>query len=424
MVCEVAVALARKGDVYSVFAILKSENLQENGFWCYLDIASAQAEEGDVDGAAETASHESNPSNRETIFGFAAHAAAAAGKLDAADKLFDLELEAARSVTDAVGRINSLCMVALAMSESGRSIGAVMFLPEMQSALPLVAKLQDREHALSEIAQAQAIVGNFANSEETIKGIAEVDRKDFTRWLLIRELIKNGDLVEASRVSRMLQTESYKAVGIRELTLAREKRGEIIGALSMVDPGSDKYDRDRANWTYAHIVIEQGKLGKNSEANQTARLITDDMVRAGTLIVLGSGAPLPDKDHVAATIFGEARAAALNIKELYFRAVALSHLAGVLSSRGEFVIAREAADAIPSDAEDEGMLGDLEKHKGHALENIAYWQCKIGTCEGTLEWVVRENSPILRSYAIAGAVEAILGLKPPSDHYVEENYGW
>ncbi len=423
VVCEVAVALARKGDTHGGFATIKSDDPDEFGF-CYMDIATAQGQEGDVSGTVETASHEKKPADRETIFGIAAAAAATAGKTDAADKLLDLALEAARNVPDAAERIYSLCMAAMAMDDAHRPEMVLTFLPEMQLALASVKESDSRDLPLSQIAHVQEIADKFADAEQTIKGIKGDTWPDFSRWQLIMAFTGKGDLLEASRIAQTLQGESKKADVANLLAMARAKQGDIAGALGMVDAGSSEYDRERANWTYAHIVIEQGKQGKNSEANQTARLITNDKVRAGTLIVMGSSAPLPDKDHVASTIFSEARAAALNIKELYFRAVALSHLAGVLATRGEFTAARDAADAIPSNAEDEDMLGDLEKHKGHALENIAYWQCKMGNCKDALEWVVRENAPILRSYAIAGTVEAMLGLKPPSDHYIEENYGW
>jgi HEAT repeat protein len=241
--------------------------------------------------------------------------------------------------------------------------------------------------------------------------------------MLVEILVRTGDFAAAVKNIQMLHDESQRVSSTSALAIARAKQGDIVDALAMVNDGSDEYDTQRADWTRAHIMIEEGKLGKYPEASQTAHLITDDKIRAGALIVLGSGVPMPDKDDVAAPIFSEARSAALKIPELYFRATALSHLAGVLSVRGEFADARNAADAIQLNAE-EYMLGDLEKHRGHALENIAYWQCKMRTCQDALEWVVRERSPILRSYAIAGAVEAMLGLKPPSDHYIEENYGW
>jgi hypothetical protein len=422
VVCEVAVALARKGDVREAFAVLRTEGADKVGDSCYSKMADTQGRNGDVDGAVESASHESEPLNRSMDLGSAAREAATAGKSEAANKLFKFALDAARTVEDPATRIESLRMLAFFLAEANRQTEIVALLPEMQTALAGIMDAHERDIRLSEIAEAQASAGTFTDADETIKAIKDGNYQDLARDMLAFALISKGDLSGALKNIEMIQYEPQKANMAIELARASASRGDIAGALSIIGAGSNDFGGVDADLIYAAIAVAQGKRGKIADGSKTARLISSNKVRARTLIVLGAAAPLTDNDHVATMIFSEARAAALNIEELYFRAAALSHLAGILSSREEFEDARKAADAIPNDAE-EWMAGDVGKHKGHALENIAYWQCKMGNCKDTLQWVVAEGSPLLRSFAIAGVVEALLRLEPPSDHYGEEGYG-
>jgi hypothetical protein len=423
VVCEVVVALARKGDVRGAFAILSTEGADVVGDLCYSNMADAQGQNGDVDGAVESASHESEPLNRSMDLGSAARAAAAAGKSDAADRLFKLALDAARTVEDTGTKIESLRMLAFFLAEANRQTEIVAFLPEMQAAASGIKDAHERDIRLSEIAEVQAGAGLFVDADKTIKTIKDANYQDLARDMLAGALINKGDLAGALRNIQMIKDLDQRSNDSVGLARARASRGDAAGALAMAGAAPDEFGNVSADSIYAVIASEQAKQGKIEDAKGTARLITSSRVRARTLILLGANVPLPDKDHLATAVFNEARAAALNIEELYFRAAALSHLAGVLSSRGEISAARDAADAIPTNAE-ESMQGDLLKHKGHSLENISYWQCKLGDCKNSLNWVVKENSPILRSFAIAGAIEAILGFKPPSATYGEEGYDW
>jgi hypothetical protein len=397
VVCEVAVAFARKGDVRGAFAILRSEGPEEVGELCYSKMADAQGKNGDVDGAVESASYESEPLNRSMDLGSAAREAVAAGKTDAADKLFKLALDAAKNVEDAATRIESLRMVAYFLAEANRQTEIVAFLPEMKTALAGIKDAHERDIRLSEIAEAQAGAGIFADADETIKAIKDGNYQDVARDMLAYALINKGDLSGALKNVEMIQYEPQKANTAIELAKARATKGDFAGALAIIGAGTSEFGGADPDLIYAAIAVAQGKQGKFEDGSRTARLIASNNVRARTLILLGANVPFPDKDHAATAIFNEARAAALNIEELYFRAAALSHLAGVLSSRGEFIDARKAEDAIPTDAE-VWVAGDIGKHKGHALENIAYWQCKTGNCKEALQWVVVESSPLLRGF--------------------------
>jgi hypothetical protein len=307
------------------------------------------------------------------------------------------------------------------------SKGAEALLPEMQAALPHVEK-DERDMSLVAISQVQGGLGRFADAEQTIKSIHGDAPPEFARSMMIRNLIARGDLAEAIKNVQLIGPGSYKNASIEEIAAERAHRGDFDGAFAMMPAISDEFDIHNAASIYAEIAVEQGKHGKNEDASRTALLISETKYRARILIMLGGGVPKGDaeygrdNDRVAAMFFREARAAALNIESVFLRAVVLSHLAGVLSARGNFPEARAAADAIPGDAE-EWISDGVEKHKGMALENIAYWQCKMGNCKDALQRIEKEESPVLRSFELAGVAQAMMGIDPPPDHFHEENYG-
>lgn len=422
IICEIAISYARKGDAPNAFAILRSGDAEDVGDWCYEQVAVAAAERGDASNAIMAAALDAELPRRAVYVAEAAQSASVAGKSETADKLFAFALETARTVPIAVDRIKALRMIAFELAEAHRPTEIAPLVNEMQSALSGVNGGAARDNSLSEIAEAQSGAGMFVEADDTIKKIKNQNWRDLAHDQLAFALINKGDLAGALKNIEMIEYEPQKANMAIELARARASRGDVAGALTIIGAASKDFGGVDPDLIYAAIAGAQGKLGKIEDGSKTARLITSDMRRARTLILLGAAVPPPDKDRVAANLFIEARAAALKIEELFFRAAALSHLAGVLSSRGEFSDARKAADAIPNDAE-EWMADDVEKHKGHAFENIAYWQCKMGNCKDALQCAAVEGSPLFRSFAIVGVVEAMLGLEPPSDHYGEEGYG-
>jgi len=421
VMCEVAIAMALKGEGQKALVMLDSDPDAEFGDWCYDQMGGAEAELGDVGGVVASGAFVRDGEPRAELYASAAEAAFASGKTDATEKLFALARESAKTEEDANERILALFHIAFAMIRFKDSKGAEALLPEMQAALPHVEK-DERDMSLVAISQVQGGLGRFADAEQTIKSIHGDAPPEFARSMMIRNLIARGDLAEAIKNVQLIGPGSYKNASIEEIAAERAHQGDFNGAFAMMPGVSDKFDIYNADSVYARIALEQAKHGKYEDARRTAHLLSEAKFRARTLILLGSNMPKNDNDRAADMFFSDARTAALSIEIDFYRAAALSHLAGVLSARGKFAEARAAADAIPSDAA-EWVSGDVEKHKGSALGNIAYWQCKMGSCKEALEWSNKEGSPVLRGFALAGVVQAMMGIGAPADHYYEEYYG-
>jgi hypothetical protein len=421
VVCEVAAALVRKGDSQTILENLKASRDESAANECLREIATAQAESGDADSAYESAKHEHDLLQRTVALGDAAASASDSGKTDAANKLFEIEIETARSVQNEPERVDALRMVAYAMAHSGRASDISSILPEMEELVAKsTVKSEDKDNLLSFLSEAQAIGGNFGKANQTADLIQKQDLRDIAHLNVSQEQLKAGDFSGAINSIRTVQSDSERSSWLAFAAGKEADSGDYPEAFRLV---AEMPDQNFADSAYSGIALGQAKRGKIEEACRTARLIESDSTKARTLITIGADAPMPDKNHMATAIFNEAKTFALRIEESYFRAAALSHLAGVLSARGEWTLARQAADAINLDGPEESAMGDILKHRAHALENIAYWQCKMGSCKEALDWATSESVPFLRSLALVGVVEAMLGQKPPLDHNWEEGYG-
>ncbi len=428
--CGIAYAFAKKGDVQRAFASLRGTGA-EGVDWCLDGIAETLVEQGDLDGAVEALSQDEDLPSRAIGYAVTARAATKVGMKEMATRLFQHALQLVRSIQDACRRGFEYQLLAESMADAGRPELILEFLSEIKGLAPSPKDTCTNKDILSYFAKAQTDADMLAEAEHTIQTMGDDDRaiglKDDAREHLVAALVRAKNLPEADRILRLIKGPG-SAFGVKiELAEAKAQSGDVQGALALAldipDEGFIPDDHGPRNSAYSRIALVEAKRGRIRNALQIARMISGPKDLAKTLIRIGATVPLPDKDHVAEGIFIEARAEALKIEKVYFRATALSHLAGVLASRGEFTPAREAADLIPEDLLEGQSPEYLKIHKGTALENIAYWECKKKNCEQVLQWATNQTTPLFRSYAIVGAVEAMLGLEPPQDHSMEEGYG-
>jgi len=428
VVCDVATALARRGDEQAAIATLAAEG-PDAGSWCYESVASVQGQLGNVAAVKELASKIEDSGSHVSALACAGEEAAVAGKKDASDELFALALTYARSSQAGYERLVNLAFIAGSMYRSGKSSDILGLLPEMRADLQAISDPAERGSAEHFFLIAEERAGDLVGVKEFINAMQDEASRSSAAYDLVIELFEQGEAAKARSEMELVQDPGQKDSALEWLGSELAKQGDIEGArqiAGIVSRGREGMVQIPPNEPYdsiiSQIALQQGKQGNLQEAIQTVSSLMDDKDRARTLILLGAAAPASGQDALIAEIFSEARNAALKIPEPFFLATALSHLAGVLSRRGQFALAQAAADAIPMTAEDY-MVGDLQKHRGHALENIAYWRCKTGSCKDALQWSSSEPYPILKAYATAGIIEALLGMDPPSDHYIEENYG-
>jgi len=234
---------------------------------------------------------------------------------------------------DATGKQEWRRTVAGVQSDLGDRDAATAML---RSALPLVRKIKntyDRSSDLTDLADAQAEVGDVAGVRETMAVHESVKYKKYTLRLVAKAQIRAGDFAGAQAA---VATMTGANVELRaEIITAQVRAGDIAGAVAAAEAGKD-WRQDRA-WT--HIALEQCRAGDLAAADATQAKIKFPARRDGVLAAITAA-------RIEARDFSGAGATAATIGHAARRAEAYRLIAIAQGTAEAFAVAREVAVAV------------------------------------------------------------------------------
>jgi tetratricopeptide (TPR) repeat protein len=155
-----------------------------------------------------------------------------------------------------------------------------------------------------ELAEALAGDGKLEKARDTLRALGPDHgwRQDYLddgmQWRWIEHLISTGARERAARAIEQLQSESYRADGLRMLALAYAKSGDAAraavhfgAAIAAAEKMTDERDRARALWKTAGAQLEAREI---DAANETLRKIVeqteyrDPWAKAAALVEAGA----------------------------------------------------------------------------------------------------------------------------------------
>ena len=314
-----------------------------------LEIATAQAQEGEFAAALETAETIDRDSYRAHALREIATAQAQAGEFAAA-------LETAETIDRDSYRAHALREIATALAKAGEQAGArSTFVAALETAGEIAGEIDDartRAVALAETAAAQAEAGELAAARGTFAAALELA----------------GEIEDAGS----------GASALGEIAAAQAQMGELAPALEMAGEIDDEWWRA---WALKAIAAAKAKAGELEGARATfaaapeaAGEIDDEWSRASALEAIAAAQAKAGELEGARATFAAALELVREIEDEWSRASALNAIAAAQAQAGEFARALGTAAAI-----------DREPQRAWALGTIAAAQAQAGELRGALQ---------------------------------------
>ena len=319
---DIAVAQAEAGDMDGAFATARSIDNAGLRAWALRYIVVAQAEAGDMDGAFATARSIDDAWYRAGALGDIAEAQAEAGDMDGA-------FATARSIDDAWYRAGALGDIAEAQAEAG----------DMDGAFATARSIDDagfRAQAFRDIAVAQAEAGDMDGAFATARSIGNADwRAGVFRGIAVAQA-EAGDMDGAFATARSIDDAWYRAGALGDIAEAQAEAGDMDGAFATARSIDDAGFRAQA---FRDIAVAQAEAGDMDGAFATARNIDNAIYRALAFRRIAVA-------QVEAGDMDGAFATARNIDDAEDRAWALRGIAVAQAEAGDFRDAMKTAMGI------------------------------------------------------------------------------
>jgi S1-C subfamily serine protease/ribulose-5-phosphate 4-epimerase/fuculose-1-phosphate aldolase len=217
------------------------------------EIVRVQALAGDIAGALATARSLEDAWVRAPAFAAIAQAQAQAGDITGA-------LATARSIEDASERAPALADIAKAQAQAGDRQGAAQTVAQALATARSIEGTSKRAGALANIAQAQAQAGDrqgaaqtFAQALATAQSMENASGRAWALPDIAEAQAQAGDrqgaaqtFVQAVAAARSMEGAYWRAQALRHIAKKQVQAGDIAGALATIDEISDQARRAEA----------------------------------------------------------------------------------------------------------------------------------------------------------------------------------
>jgi tetratricopeptide (TPR) repeat protein len=366
-------------------------------------IATAQAADGKVQQALETAALIEPPSRRARALARIGEFQALAGEVELAEATFKQALEFAYLAEDSDKRDSALLNIVAARAAAGQ-------VEEVRQLVEIIEDRSDRKAALRWLARLQAKLGDIEGALDT----AEQMGRDPA---ILREIATtsamNGDVEGAFQIVESLSREIPKIVAFQGIALVQAGSGDIEGALETIqlieDDGQDGSLRKAGSLALiAAVQASSGQMEASSGTFELALRSVESLqpdypssFRAGALANIASVQAQVGFDADASSTLDLALQVALSIEEVggpMGRISGLYPIAIAQATIGDLEGALRTADAILQ-----------EEGHGFPLEELAVLRVRAGDEEGAVAWAVEQPSPVVRSIALLRVAQVLLG---------------
>ena len=347
------------------------------------DIAVAQANAGDADGAKltiekalATAARIEDDGRRDWAFGHIVSAHARMGD-------FREALAAAARIEDGEYRAEALADIAEARARSGDTEGAAQSIRQALAAAARIKNEDDRAESLAEIAEAQADAGDAEGAKQTLERAlataARVERRYYRDWAferIARARARIGEFREALATAAKIEDEDDRAEALADIAEAQAKSGDADGATRSIGQALEAAarieDESSRISAFFSIAAAQAETGDFRGALATAKRIEGGPYPGWALASIAEAQAKSGDVEGSKQTFERALAAAARMEE-GDRDHVLTWVARSQNRGGDFSAALATARRIESERERAGSLAD-----------IAGAQAKAGDSQGAL----------------------------------------
>lgn len=243
-----------------------------------------------------------------------------------------------------------------------RSDEAQAMLERASAATLAVTEVESRDRITPQIVTTLLMVDRLETAQQLTAAIRTPDHRALAELALVRYLVDHGDYGSAHQVSAAIVPAEYRSLALAASASGLDGVAARTILAEALDAAGEIPFKRRRDEAYAVIAQGQAAIGDSDAALETAELIGDDALKAGTLFAMAD-----DNAPLALA----ARRALDDVNQAYRRSLLQLHLAVELADAGDQNAADDSLDDAVASAFQVASDAERALALAHSAETLA-----------------------------------------------------